>query len=86
MEPDERQAFPKRQLLRLGQRGVIPQDIRQPELCTNAMKYGALSVPEGHVDLHWSVPEGDPGSLEIVWRERGGPPVLPATNRGFGCA
>jgi PAS domain S-box-containing protein len=54
------------------------------ELCTNAMKYGALSVPEGHVDLHWSVPEKDQGSLEIVWRERGGPPVLAAPNRGFG--
>lgn len=53
------------------------------ELVTNAHKYGALSVPEGRADLHW-VLNGD--RLRLEWRERGGPPVVPPTRRGFGTA
>lgn len=51
------------------------------ELSTNATKYGALSVLEGHVTIRWAL--GD-GRLRIVWREEGGPPVAPPTSRGFG--
>jgi len=51
------------------------------ELGTNAVKYGALSVPEGRVDLGWRV-HGD--RLNLVWRERGGPPVAAPARRGFG--
>lgn len=51
------------------------------ELCTNAMKYGALSTPKGRVHISWTVADGD---LAIEWRERGGPPVVPPTTRGFG--
>ena len=56
------------------------------ELATNASKYGALSVPEGKIALHWeftgggSVPEG----FRLEWREHDGPPVKPATRTGFG--
>jgi two-component sensor histidine kinase len=55
------------------------------ELATNAVKYGALSVPEGRVTFTWAV-SGVNGSrdLTIVWRERGGPPVSPPTRIGFG--
>ncbi len=55
------------------------------ELATNAVKYGALSVPEGGVDLSWStgVLDGAP-VFRLVWRERGGPPVLAPSRRGFG--
>jgi len=57
------------------------------ELATNAAKYGALSVPEGEVDLSWKNqgPEDD-RQLVITWRERGGPkPEVPAADkRGFG--
>jgi two-component sensor histidine kinase len=51
------------------------------ELATNAVKYGALSVPEGHVDFTWRL---EAGELHIVWEELGGPPVAPPTRRGFG--
>ncbi|ATC31240.1 PAS domain S-box protein [Caulobacter vibrioides] len=52
------------------------------ELAINALKYGALSAPEGHVDIHWSVDPED--QLLIEWAERGGPTVRPPERRGFG--
>ncbi len=52
------------------------------ELATNAVKYGALSVPEGHVHVEWSrAPEG---RLLFHWTETGGPLVRPSARRGFG--
>jgi two-component sensor histidine kinase len=56
------------------------------ELATNSVKYGALSVPEGRVDLTWSAVagEGDDPHLHIVWQETGGPPVVEPTATGFG--
>lgn len=55
------------------------------ELCINATKFGALSVPEGAVDIGWTV-SGPPDNehLEWIWTERGGPPVNPPDHRGFG--
>ena len=52
------------------------------ELSTNAAKYGALSAPNGHVDLKWTH-EAD-GRLILRWRETGGPAVVPPTHQGFG--
>ncbi|MEG9524184.1 MAG: PAS domain S-box protein [Hyphomicrobiales bacterium] len=55
------------------------------ELTTNAVKYGALSVPDGHVDLDWSVCQtGAERTLRISWCERGGPTVTPPARKGFG--
>jgi PAS domain S-box-containing protein len=51
------------------------------ELATNAVKYGSLSVPDGEVEVRWRTGEG---RLHLVWRERGGPAVVPPTKRGFG--
>lgn len=51
------------------------------ELCTNAIKYGALSVPSGHVDIGWTCAGG---SVALTWREFGGPAVAPPANTGFG--
>lgn len=42
------------------------------ELATNALKYGALSLPEGTLDVSGNV-VGD--NVEIQWTERGGPEV-----------
>ncbi len=52
------------------------------ELATNAVKYGALSVPDGHIDLT-SLHEAD-GRLILRWREMGGPAAQAPTHRGFG--
>jgi PAS domain S-box-containing protein len=54
------------------------------ELCTNAMKYGALSADRGIVDLAWRVSADAPPRLEMTWREKGGPPVETPTQRGYG--
>ena len=56
------------------------------ELATNAVKYGALSVPGGSVRVGWSVePDGDGERLAIRWEEdRPGPPLAFPTRRGFG--
>ena len=55
------------------------------ELATNAVKYGALSLPEGNVVARWSVNETDDGGeLTLIWQESKGPAVrVPETN-GFG--
>lgn len=56
------------------------------ELAVNAAKHGALSTPQGRVDIAWTIDEA-PGarSLTFTWLERGGPPVCGAPRRqGFG--
>jgi PAS domain S-box-containing protein len=52
------------------------------ELGTNAVKYGALSVPAGVVRIDWSRTASGQGQL--TWREMGGPAVIPPAQRGFG--
>jgi len=56
------------------------------ELSTNAVKHGALSVPEGRVTVQWDVASEATGArrAEIRWCERGGPVVRPPERRGFG--
>jgi two-component sensor histidine kinase len=51
------------------------------ELVTNALKYGALSVPQGRVTvwLDWA-----DGVLTFDWQERGGPRVIQPEGSGFG--
>lgn len=51
------------------------------ELATNAVKYGALSSPEGSTSVEWKVSEG---KLRLVWKESGGPTVHEPERRGFG--
>lgn len=55
------------------------------ELATNAARHGALSVPEGRVELDWEI-TGTPANEDfaIAWRERGGPVVTEPTMTGFG--
>lgn len=52
------------------------------ELATNAAKYGALSVAEGRVAVHWSL-ESDT-CARLIWTEANGPLVNPRTRTGFG--
>jgi two-component sensor histidine kinase len=51
------------------------------ELVTNAIKHGALSRPEGRIEISWST---DDANLTINWVERGGPHTSPPEQRGFG--
>lgn len=53
------------------------------ELITNAIKYGALSVPEGTVHIH-TIQEND--TYHITWKEKNGPqfPSNDAPSSGFG--
>lgn len=52
------------------------------ELATNAVKYGALSVEEGTLDITGCM-EGD--DVRLVWTEQGGPEVAaPAEASGYG--
>ena len=53
------------------------------ELCTNAVKYGALSTPNGRVSVTGHLDEA-PKTLILTWAERGGPPVQPPSHRSFG--
>jgi len=51
------------------------------EFATNAVKYGALSMPTGQVDIRWTLSE----KLDLIWREVGGPPVAKLVDHeGFG--
>jgi len=56
------------------------------ELATNASKYGALSVTQGAVNLHWSAKRQSDGTeLDLSWEELGGPEVsAPTAAPGFG--
>ena len=60
----------------------MPFGLLVNELATNAVKFGSLSGPEGHVDVVWTVTKT---RLSLMWREHGGPPIekKPATT-GFG--
>jgi hypothetical protein len=54
------------------------------ELATNALKHGALSVPDGSVTVTWQRKSDDPSRIEMLWRERGGPWVQQPSHKGFG--
>jgi two-component sensor histidine kinase len=53
------------------------------ELATNSLKYGALSSESGTLDVATKAPTET--ELELIWIERGGPPVTaPPEASGFG--
>ena len=80
--PPERERFTvEGPPLRLGPKSAVALSIAVHELCTNAIKYGALASETGHVDIGWDVADG---RFRWSWRERGGIPVSPPTRRGFG--
>lgn len=60
------------------------------ELAINSVKYGALSVPNGKVDLRWRVAPGaqaDEEQLKLAWSESGGPAIeMPPQKTGLGAS
>jgi two-component sensor histidine kinase len=62
---------------------ILPLALIRHELATNAVKYGALSAPQGRVEVDWEV-DPDERRLCLHWRELGGPPVERPARGGFG--
>jgi two-component system CheB/CheR fusion protein len=69
----------------------LPPDVATPlalvlhELATNALKFGALSVPDGTLKLGWGFRvHGGSREFRYSWRECGGPKVRPPAREGFG--
>jgi two-component sensor histidine kinase len=60
----------------------VPLSLALHELCTNAAKYGALSVPKGWVSVDWALARD--GLLTLSWREENGPRVAGAERAGMG--
>jgi len=55
------------------------------ELATNALKYGALSDPNGRVSIEGRIERlHGGGTFSFSWTETGGPPVTKPTRTGFG--
>ncbi len=71
--------------IELGAKAALSLALMLHELATNAVKYGALSVPAGHVTVVWDVVDeaGEP-TVRLTWREAGGPRVAPPARKGFG--
>jgi two-component sensor histidine kinase/DNA-binding transcriptional MerR regulator len=68
-----------------GQRATLACSMFLHELATNALKYGALSVPEGRVELDWRIVAQDAGkALVMTWRETGRPKAVAPSRKGFG--
>jgi two-component system, chemotaxis family, CheB/CheR fusion protein len=53
------------------------------ELATNAVKYGALSVPSGRIEIAWKI-DAVEHRLRWHWIETGGPPVTKPSRKGMG--
>lgn len=53
------------------------------ELATNSLKYGALSVAGGMLDISGTSADQE---VCLVWTERGGPAVAPPSSKGYGSA
>lgn len=81
MAGEDRVGFDYTADVRLNPKAAVALGMGIHELTTNAVKYGALSGPEGRVAVTWSVTDG---VLRLTWIETGGPPVTPPARRGFG--
>ncbi|TFU03073.1 PAS domain S-box protein [Polymorphobacter arshaanensis] len=64
---------------------VVSLSLALHELATNATKYGALSLPQGRVDISWRLVDGaEAPMLAVDWCETDGPLVQVPHHRGFG--
>jgi PAS domain S-box-containing protein len=71
--------------IRLAPKTAVTFAMAMHELCTNALKYGALSAPDGRIEVRWTIDEDAQGKrLRLKWEEKQGPPVQPPARRGFG--
>ena len=62
---------------------VIALAMTLNELCTNTTKFGALSVPDGRIEIVWRIDQ-ERRQLQLTWSEKNGPPVQAPSRRSFG--
>ena len=72
--------------VRLSPPQAVAMALALHELATNAIKYGALSRPDGRVEIDWNLSHDRQGQrhMAFLWREFGGPPVSAPAHKGFG--
>jgi len=69
--------------IRINPAAALPFVMTINELCTNASKHGALTVPNGRVNIATKVSERG-GTFHFKWSEKGGPLVGEPSRRSFG--
>ncbi|MGQ0444404.1 MAG: chemotaxis protein CheB [Beijerinckiaceae bacterium] len=76
-----------------GEAVLLPPNTAAPfglvlhELATNAAKYGALSRPDGKIQLKWRLDHRNQERILFVkWEEKDGPIIEPPATTGFGSA
>jgi len=69
--------------IRITSGAVIARAMTLNELCTNTIKFGALSNANGRVEIVWTIDE-EKQRMRLTWTERGGPSVQHPTRRSFG--
>ena len=69
--------------IEIGPGAILPLTMSLNELCTNAVKYGALSSETGRVEIASMVNE-ETQLFMLTWTETGGPHVHEPTRRSFG--
>jgi two-component sensor histidine kinase len=69
--------------IRMTSGAVIAIGMTLNELCTNTTKFGALSVPQGRVDINWTLDQPTQ-RLQLIWAEKDGAEVRPPEKRSFG--
>lgn len=69
--------------IEIGPGAVLPLTMSMNELCTNAVKYGALSNAAGRIAITLTADEKTQ-LFKLTWTENGGPAVQEPTRHGFG--
>jgi two-component sensor histidine kinase len=85
IEPFESDAVPRFIVqdipINIDSEAVLPIAMSLNELCTNAVKYGALSTSAGQIEI---ASRTDETILNLTWTEKGGPQVKEPVRRSFG--
>ena len=69
--------------IEIGPEAILPLAMSLNELCTNAVKYGALSNATGSVDIASTIDKNARRYI-LTWTEKDGPAVRKPTRNGFG--
>lgn len=83
---DQKRITAKGEAVKLKPQQAVSLGMAFHELATNAMKYGALSSPQGQISIDWDLEGEDTSKHQLVihWCEQGGPHVVKPTHQGFG--